>query len=61
MLWALPILLFSSTLEFEHVVVVILQFAQSTLDFALLHAILGPTNSGVLTGTVAKERTSAVD
>jgi hypothetical protein len=48
------LLTFSSTLELEDMVVVVLQFTQSTLDFTLLHTILGSTNSGVLTRTVTK-------
>jgi hypothetical protein len=42
-------------LELENVVVVVTQFTQSTLDLALLHAILGPTDSGVLTGRSTNE------
>ena len=33
-------------------VVVILQFSQSTFDLSLLHTILGSTNSGVLARAV---------
>jgi hypothetical protein len=52
------LLLFSicrKCLELEDVVVVVTQFTQGTLDLALLHAILGSTNSGVLTGRSTNE------
>jgi hypothetical protein len=39
------------SLEFENVVVGVSQLAESSLDLSLLHAVLGSTDSSVLTGT----------
>jgi hypothetical protein len=43
------------SLEFENVVVGVSQLAESSLDLSLLHAVLGSTDSGVLTGTEERD------
>lgn len=43
------------SLEFENVVVGVSQLAESSLDLSLLHAVLGSTDSSVLTGTMKRD------
>jgi hypothetical protein len=43
------------SLEFKNVVVGVSQLAESSLDLSLLHAVLGSTDSSVLTGTEERD------